>query len=362
METVQLDLGEKSYAIHIGAGLLEDADLLRSKIKGKKVFIVTSEAVEPLYLGKLKRALAGMEIDTIELPNGEQTKNLDTIEQIVGELLNNKHNRGTTIIALGGGVIGDTAGFVAATYQRGVDLIQIPTTLLAQVDSSVGGKTAVNHPLGKNMIGAFYQPKAVYIDINTLGTLPPRELSAGMAEVIKHGILADSEFFDWLENHVDELLTLDNDAITHAIKRCCEIKASIVSADEKEQGVRALLNLGHTFGHAVEASEGYGKWLHGEAVGVGMVLAADLSLRLGRISPLAAMRVKSLVEKAGLPTSLPAGNSSKKLLDLMALDKKVTDGGIRFVLMDKIGKAALVEDVDPEMVKMTLETRELCLI
>ena len=362
MQSVQLDLGEKSYSISIGAGLLEDSRLIRSKITGNKVFVVTSEAVGPLYLGKLKIALDGLEVDTIQLPNGEQTKNLDTITQIVAELLNKRHNRGTTIIALGGGVIGDTAGFVAASYQRGVDFIQIPTTLLAQVDSSVGGKTAVNHALGKNMIGAFHQPKAVYIDINTLRTLPPRELSAGLAEVMKHGILADTQYFEWLEGQVDGLLNLDEDVITHAIKRSCEIKASIVSADEKEEGVRALLNLGHTFGHAVETSEGYGAWLHGEAVGVGMVLAADLSLRMGRISSLEAMRVKNLAEKFRLPVKLPEGSSSKVLFDLMALDKKVTDGGIRFVLMDRIGKTALVDNVDPELVKLTLESPELCVI
>jgi 3-dehydroquinate synthase len=362
MQSVELNLDEKSYDICIDAGLLDDSALIRSKIKGDKVFIVTSESVGPLYLDRLQETLKGLKVDSIVLPDGEQTKNLDTIDLVVGELLAKRHNRGTTIIALGGGVIGDTAGFVAATYQRGVDFIQIPTTLLAQVDSSVGGKTAVNHPLGKNMIGAFYQPKAVYIDIDTLKTLPQRELSAGFSEVMKHGILADFEYFEWLEDQVDDLLNLEKDAIIHAIKRSCEIKASVVSADEKEQGVRALLNLGHTFGHAVETSEGYGTWLHGEAVGVGMVLAADLSLRMGRISSLDALRVKNLVEKFRLPVTLPKGSSSEVLFDLMSLDKKVTDGGIRFVLMDRIGKTSLVDNIAPELVKLTLESPELCVI
>ncbi len=361
MEVVKLDLGKKSYSINLGSGLLNDGALIRTAVTGNKVFIVTSTTVASLYLPKLRQSLDGLEVDTIQLPDGEKFKTLETLELIIGELLEKKHNRGTTIVALGGGVIGDTAGFAAATYQRGVDFVQIPTTLLAQVDSSVGGKTAVNHRLGKNMIGAFHQPKAVFIDTDTLKTLPPRELSAGLAEVIKHGILADIKLFNWLEDHVEELLNLDKHAITHVIKRSCEIKASVVSIDERERGARALLNLGHTFGHAIETNEGYGNWLHGEAVATGMVLAADLSMRTGRISSDDAGRIKLLIEKFNLPVCPPLDMPAARFLELMQVDKKVTDAGIRFVLIDTIGKAVMVDKIDTLTLQATLESRErLC--
>jgi len=361
MEVVTLDLGKNSYSINIGSGLLDNGPLIRNTISGNKVFVVTSETVACLYLERLEQALGGLEVDAIRLPDGEQFKNLETLERIVGELLANKHNRGTTIVALGGGVVGDVAGFAAATYQRGVDFIQIPTTLLSQVDSSVGGKTAVNHRLGKNMIGAFHQPNAVYIDIDVLKTLPPRELSAGLAEVIKHGILADVELFDWLEIHVDELLNLDEPAITHVIKRSCEIKANIVSIDETERGVRALLNLGHTFGHAIETNQGYGNWLHGEAVATGLVLAADLSMRTGRISPDDARRIRRLVEKFKLPVCPPPDMSATQFAELMKVDKKATDAGIRLVLIESIGRAVIVDDIEMSILEVTLESGDrLC--
>lgn len=355
MDVVKLDLGKDSYSIYIAAGLMDDEKLLRSTIKGRKVFIVTCETVGSLYLEKLKKVFDGFEIDSVSLPDGERSKTLQNLEFIVGEMLAGKHNRGTTIIALGGGVVGDLAGFVAATYQRGVDFVQIPTSLLAQVDSSVGGKTAVNHRLGKNMIGAFYQPQAVYIDTDTLMTLPRKELSAGFAEVIKHGILADSEFFSWLEDHVVELLRLDKKAIGHAVKRSCEIKAAVVAIDEKEKGTRALLNLGHTFGHAIEIAEGYGNWLHGEAVAVGIVLAADLSMRMGKITGGEALRIKSLIRKFELPVGPPPTIPNEQFIELMNLDKKTTDTGVRYILLEEIGRAVIEDNIDPDLLFVTLD-------
>ncbi len=354
MDVVKLDLGKDSYSIYIAAGLMDDAKLLRSTIKGRKVFIVTCDTVGSLYLEKLKKVFAGFEIDSVTLPDGERSKTLQNLEFIVGEMLASKHNRGTTIIALGGGVVGDLAGFVAATYQRGVDFVQIPTSLLAQVDSSVGGKTAVNHRLGKNMIGAFYQPQAVYIDTDTLMTLPQKELSAGFAEVIKHGILADSEFFAWLEDHVVELLRLDNKAIGHAVKRSCEIKAAVVAIDVKEKGTRALLNLGHTFGHAIEIAEGFGNWLHGEAVAVGLVLATDLSMRMGKITGMEALRVKSLIRKFKLPVE-PPSIPNEQFIGLMDVDKKTTDTGVRYILLEEIGRAVIEDNIDPDLLFVTLD-------
>lgn len=355
MDVVKLNLEKDSYSIYIGAGLLDDEKLLRSTINGRKIFIVTCETVGSLYLEKLKKVFDGFEIDSVSIADGEESKTLQNLEFIIGELLASKHNRGTTIIALGGGVVGDLAGFVAATYQRGVDFIQIPTTLLAQVDSSVGGKTAVNHRLGKNMIGAFYQPQAVYIDTDTLVTLPQKELSAGFAEVIKHGILADYEFFEWLENHVADLLQLDQKAISHAVRRSCEIKAAVVAVDEKEQGERALLNLGHTFGHAIEIGVGYGNWLHGEAVAAGIVLAADLSMRMGKITADAAFRVKALIKKFNLPVNPPPDISNERFIELMNADKKATDTGARFILIEEIGRAVIEDRIDPELLIGTLE-------
>ena len=280
MQTLNLDLGERSYPIFIGNGLLQDKALLASSVKGNKVLIVSNETVAPLYMDTVAESLGQFNPVRVILPDGEQYKNLEYLNRIFDSLLENRCDRDVTLVALGGGVIGDMTGFAAACYQRGVNFVQIPTTLLAQVDSSVGGKTGVNHPLGKNMIGAFYQPKAVFIDIDTLATLPDTELSAGLAEVIKYGLIIDADFFYWLQKNMQKMVKRNNEALTHAIRRSCEIKADVVARDEREGGVRALLNLGHTFGHAIEASQGYGKWLHGEAVAAGMVMAADLSHRL----------------------------------------------------------------------------------
>ncbi len=361
MDIVNVALGASSYDIHIGQGLIEKSGLIASTIKGNKVFIVSNKTIAPLFVDPIKNQLQDFEVSVFLLPDGEQYKTLQHLEAVIAALLTHQHNRHTTIIAVGGGVVGDTAGFAAAIYQRGIDFIQIPTTLLAQVDSSVGGKTAVNHPLGKNMIGAFHQPRAVIIDTATLQSLPPRELSAGLAEVVKHGILADSRFFDWLERNAEQLLNLDEVAIRHAVRRCCEIKAGIVSADEKESGVRATLNLGHTFGHAIETHEGYGNWLHGEAVATGLVLAADLSMRTGRISRLDAGRVKSLLQRLRLPVCPPEGLGAEKFIELMQLDKKATDSGIRFILMDAIGEVSIIDGVDPTQLEKTLDSKNrLC--
>lgn len=362
MESVHLNLGDKSYDISIGQGMLDDTELLTRHIQAGQVFIVTNETVADLYLDRLCEVLGNYQVDVHLMPDGEVNKTLETVESIVGSLLSKGHNRTTTLFALGGGVVGDTAGFVAASYQRGVPFVQLPTTLLSQVDSSVGGKTAVNHPLGKNMIGAFYQPKAVYIDTDTLKSLPQRELSAGLAEVIKHGVLADAEYFDFVESHIDDLIGLDHDSMTRAIRGSCEIKASVVAADEKEKGQRALLNFGHTFGHAIETGVGYGSWLHGEAVGAGMVMAADLSRRLDRCSDEDARRIRDLVARAGLPVIPPGDISEEAFLDLMSKDKKATDVGLRFVLLSgSIGSTEVVDDVPLEMLKQTLTAGEsLC--
>lgn len=352
---VNVALGERSYGIHIGPGLLDDQALLASCIGGRQVFVVTNETVAPLFLDRLLTTLADFQVDSMTLPDGEEHKHLESLNRIVTDLLQCKHNRGTTVIALGGGVVGDTAGFAAASYQRGVGLIQMPTTLLSQVDSSVGGKTAVNHELGKNMIGAFYQPRAVIIDTDTLASLPSRELSAGLAEVIKHGVLADEQFFSWLEEEMDNLLALDRPALTFAIRRSCEIKAGIVARDEKEAGMRALLNLGHTFGHAIENALGYGKWLHGEAVGAGLVMACRLALRLGRCSAEDFGRVRELVHRAGLPVSPPGEIDPDLLLALMAVDKKVSDEGIRFVVPRGIGEADVVDGIKEAEIRAVIQ-------
>jgi len=345
MDLVQLALGESSYPIYISAGLLDDSTLITHHIAGQQVLVVTNTTIAPLFLSRLTTVLQAYHVEVLELPDGEQYKTLESLDMVLTALLQGGHNRGTTLIALGGGVVGDTTGFAAACYQRGVAFIQIPTTLLAQVDSSVGGKTAVNHPLGKNMIGAFHQPKAVIIDPQTLQSLPPRELLAGMAEVIKHGALADSAYFEWLEENIDGLLALDLEKMTYAIKRSCEIKANIVSLDEKELGARALLNLGHTFGHAIEAGMGYGAWLHGEAVAVGMIMAARLSTKLGMCSAADTERLVRLIQRTGLPTAPPA-SLADKFLALMARDKKATDAGLRLVLLNRLGEAVLVDNVD----------------
>ena len=345
MRTLTVDLGDRSYPIYIGSGIRQQKDLFSKAISGKQVMIVTNTTVADIYLADLVTLLGDdYKVDTCILPDGEQYKTLETYETIMTSLLEAKHNRTTTIIALGGGVIGDMAGFAAATYQRGVPFIQVPTTLLSQVDSSVGGKTGVNHPLGKNMIGAFYQPQAVIIDNDTLKTLPERELSAGMAEVIKYGLICDAPFFTWLEENVDELMALDGEKITHAIHESCAAKARVVAQDEREGGIRAILNLGHTFGHAIETEMGYGEWLHGEAVAAGTVLAVDLSWRMGNLTEQDVERSVALLAKAKLPVLPPKGMSRDAFIDRMLLDKKVLDGSLRLVLLNALGDACVTSD------------------
>lgn len=353
MEIVKVELGPDSYRIHIGPGLLKDADLLRQSVSGQEVLIVTNETVRPLYLDRLRESLSGLKVDSIALPDGEAYKTMASLDSIFTHLLENGHKRSTTIMALGGGVVGDIAGFAAACYQRGVNFVQVPTTLLSQVDSSVGGKTAVNHPLGKNMIGAFHQPKAVIIDTDTLQSLPDRELRAGLAEVIKHGALGDIVYFEQLEQVMDGLLARDPAVLGPVIRRSCEIKAAIVAQDEKEQGVRAHLNFGHTFGHAIENAMGYGQWLHGEAVAAGMVMAADLSHRLGMCGQADATRLRNLIVRAGLPVSPPPG-MAHQFPGLMARDKKTTDQGLRLILLRGLGQAEIVDDIDEARLNETI--------
>ncbi len=358
METVNLELGADSYSIFIGGGLLDDGDLLRRHIGGKQVLIVTNETIAPLYLDRVLAHLSDYRVDAISLPDGEQYKTLDTLNLIFTRLIEMNANRGVTLLALGGGVVGDMTGFAAACYQRGVPFIQVPTTVLSHVDSSVGGKTAVNHPLGKNMIGAFHQPKAVIIDPELLSSLPERELQAGMAEVIKHGAMGSLEDFCWLEENITELLSLNISKLTYALKRNCQIKADIVSRDEKEMGVRALLNFGHTFGHAIENSMGYGNWLHGEAVAAGMVMAADLSVRLGMCELADAIRLKDLIASSGLPT-VPPDASRNEWLDIMYRDKKVTDKGLKLILLRRLGHAEIVEGVSEQTLLATVNSKDL---
>ncbi len=353
MQTITVDLGDRKYPIFIGPGLINHAEVLKPYIRGEQVCVVTNETVAPIYLDTLLKNLGSYDLAIVTLPDGEQFKTLATFNKIFDVLLEKNHHRTTTLIALGGGVVGDMTGFAAATFQRGVNFIQIPTTLLAQVDSSVGGKTGVNHPLGKNMIGAFHQPQAVLVDVNILQTLPKRELSAGLAEVIKYGLIADVEFFDWLEENIEALLRLDEAAISYAIKRSCEIKADIVAQDEKEAGVRAWLNLGHTFGHAIENAMGYGQWLHGEAVATGMVMAADLSRRLSWLSKKDCDRLVSLLLKANLPIHSPDIDEAH-FLQLMAGDKKVLDGKLRLVLLKSIGEAITTTDFPEDKLLETL--------
>ncbi|MFN3716323.1 MAG: 3-dehydroquinate synthase [Thiobacillus sp.] len=346
MQTLSVELGDRSYPIHIGAGLLDRADLMLPHLAQKRVAVVTNTTVAPLYLQRLTQTLtaAGVAVHPIVLPDGEAYKNWETLNLIFDALLTWRAERKTTLIALGGGVIGDMTGFAAACYQRGAPFIQIPTTLLSQVDSSVGGKTGINHPLGKNMIGAFYQPKAVLADTDTLKTLPPRELSAGLAEVIKYGLIRDADFLAWLEANMDRLRSLDALAIAHAIYRSCEIKAQVVGEDECEGGIRAILNLGHTFGHAIETGMGYGTWLHGEAVGAGMALAVETSRRLGWLSAVDVARARALIRAAGLPDAAPE-LGLETWLDYMGHDKKVESGKLRFVLLKRLGEAVITGEV-----------------
>jgi 3-dehydroquinate synthase len=339
---LNVDLGERSYPIAIGPSLLDDPHLLARHVSGNKVAIVTNETVAPLYLERVRAPLAaaGKEVITVVLPDGEEHKHWESLMRVFDALLANKADRKTTLLALGGGVIGDMTGYAAASYMRGVDFVQVPTTLLSQVDSSVGGKTGINHPLGKNMIGAFYQPKAVIADTATLETLPARELSAGLAEVIKYGCIIDVPFFEWIEENIALLTARDKGALAYAIARSCEIKADVVRQDEREGGLRAILNFGHTFGHAIEAGMGYGAWLHGEAVGCGMVMAADLSHRLGYIDGATLERIRALVAAAGLPVQAP-NLGHERWLELMEVDKKNEGGAIKFILLDPLGKARI---------------------
>ena len=351
MLCVNVELQERRYPILIGNGLLQDERSYQVK-RGDRVMIVTNPTVAQFYLDTVTFALKkrGCEVDHVLLPDGEKYKTLESLNLIFTALLQGNHGRDTTIIALGGGVIGDVAGFAAASYQRGVRLIQIPTTLLSQVDSSVGGKTAVNHELGKNMIGAFYQPSMVIIDTHTLGTLPKREVNAGLAEVIKYGAILDYEFFEWLEAHIDELVALNNESLQHCIARCCQIKADVVARDETEKGDRALLNLGHTFGHAIETHLGYGNWLHGEAVSTGMMMAAALSEQLGDISVADVSRLEKLLARANLPTLSPDSMQPEDYLPHMMRDKKVLAGKLRLVLLKSLGQAYIVTDTDKDLV------------
>ena len=355
MNTLKVELGERSYPIHIGTGLLDRPGLFTAAIRGSRVAVVTNTTVAPLYLDRVLQLLAPWQPLSVVLPDGEQYKTLEVLNQIYTALLENRCDRKTTLIALGGGVVGDMAGFAAATYQRGVPFIQIPTTLLAQVDSSVGGKTGVNHPLGKNMIGSFHQPNAVIIDTDTLNTLPDPELSAGLAEVIKYGLIGDPEFFVWLEHNMPRLLARDGAALAYAIERSCADKAAVVAADEREAGQRALLNLGHTFGHAIETGAGYGNWLHGEAVAAGMCMAADLSRRLGWLDVEDVARIEALIRKARLPTRAPVTLSSALLRELMSVDKKVEAGKLRLVLPKGLGQSVITGDFPPALLQETLE-------
>jgi 3-dehydroquinate synthase len=354
--TLNVDLGERSYPIYIGTGLLTEAELLINHIRGNSALVVSNTTVAPLYLAKLQAVLDAHNIrhDCVILDDGEVHKTVANVEKIIDTLLQQRHDRQTTLIALGGGVVGDITGFAASIYQRGVHYIQVPTTLLSQVDSSVGGKTGVNHPLGKNMIGAFYQPQCVIADTSTLDTLPAREVSAGLAEVIKYGLIHDANFFDWLEQNIQHLLACDYAALCQAILASCTIKAEIVALDERESGIRAILNLGHTFGHAIEASMGYGNWLHGEAVAAGMVMAVDLSLRHHWIDETVKQRTIDLLEESALPVKSPSEMTLDNYMSAMAIDKKTLDGRIKLILLKALGEAIITSDYDHELLKQTL--------
>jgi len=357
MKTLEVDLGNRSYPIHIGTDLIDQASLFGACEKATSIYIVTNTTVAPLYSARLTKTLEtfGKPIRTITLPDGESYKDWKNLQLIFDDLLKFGADRQTMLIALGGGVIGDMTGFAAASFMRGIRFIQVPTTLLAQVDSSVGGKTGINHPLGKNMIGAFHQPVAVVADLNTLKTLPPRELSAGLAEVVKHGAIADAKFLDWIEKNAVALLACDTNLMGHAVLRSCEIKSAVVSADEREGGIRATLNFGHTFGHAIEAGMGYGEWLHGEAVGCGMVMGADLSCRLNLISKAELGRLTSIIKSMNLPTA-PPKFGAERYLELMQVDKKTEGGQIRYVILEKIGKAQIKSVPDALVIETLVNT------
>eukprot|EP00878_Enallax_costatus_P003480 GHUV01003693.1.p1 GENE.GHUV01003693.1~~GHUV01003693.1.p1 ORF type:complete len:444 (+),score=58.55 GHUV01003693.1:282-1613(+) len=359
MKVVDVDLGDRSYPIYIGPRLLEDGARLRKHIPGNRVLIVTNTTIEKLYLQKcidaLKSADPALQIDSVVLPDGEEHKNMEVLGKVWDKALECRLDRGSTFLALGGGVIGDMTGFAAAAYQRGVHFVQVPTTVMSQVDSSVGGKTGVNHPLGKNMIGAFYQPRCVLIDTTTLDTLPPRELASGVSEIVKYGLIRDAEFFEWLEANMEKLLARDPETVAIAVERSCINKAEVVAADEKEGGVRATLNLGHTFGHAIETATGYGTYLHGEAVSIGMVMAADMSVRLGWIEPTILERTKTLLLRANLPVTPPESMTIAQFKELMSVDKKVQDGKLRLVLLKgPLGGCVVTGDFDPAKLDETL--------
>lgn len=357
MKTLEVDLGNRSYPIYIGTDLIDRPDLFKACEKATSIYIVSNTTVAPLYAERVTKTLStfGKPVRTIVLPDGESYKDWKNLQFIFDDLLKFGADRQTMLIALGGGVIGDMTGFAAASFMRGVRFIQVPTTLLAQVDSSVGGKTGINHPLGKNMIGAFHQPAAVIADLNTLKTLPPRELSAGLAEVVKHGAIADAQFLDWIEANAAALLACDTDALAHAVLRSCEIKSAVVSADEREGGIRATLNFGHTFGHAIEAGMGYGEWLHGEAVGCGMVLGADLSCRLNLISQTDVERLTKIIKSMNLPI-VPPKFGTQRYMELMQVDKKTEGGQIRYVVLEKIGKAQIKSAPDAQVIETLMAT------
>ena len=352
--TVRVELGRRSYTIHIGAGLIARGELFQASTPSDQVLIVTNETIAPLYLERVCANFANRTCHTLVLPDGEAHKTLESFDKVLSFMLERRFERSASLVALGGGVIGDLGGFAAACYQRGIGYLQVPTSLLAQVDSSVGGKTAVNHPLGKNMIGAFHQPKVVIADIETLGTLPDRELRAGIAEIIKYGLIRDRPFFEWLEANIDGLLQRSPDTLGQAIRRACENKAEIVAADEREAGIRATLNLGHTFGHAIETALGYGVWLHGEAVAAGICIAARLSVSTSSLSREDAVRIESLLCKAGLPVAAPQAVSAEALLDVMRRDKKNVGGRIRLVLLESLGRAQISVDCSDEILVKTI--------
>ena len=354
MNIVDVDLGARSYSIFVGSDLLADPDFLRQRVESNQVMIVSNETIAPLYLSLLENAFGDRKLAIAILRDGEEFKTFASLDAIITNLLEQRFDRSCTLIALGGGVVGDVTGFAAASYQRGVNFVQIPTTLLAQVDSSVGGKTAVNHSLGKNMIGAFHQPTSVVADISTLKSLPDRELRAGIAEIIKYGIIGDYEFFVWLEEHIESLLRLDEEPIAFAIERSCRDKADVVAKDELESGMRALLNFGHTFGHAIENVLGYGQWLHGEAVACGMCMAAELSNSMGMISDDDLERINALIARAGLPLRPPSDIDPNLLMDAMQVDKKNRDGRIRLVLMQAIGTCFVTQDYPNDSFELVL--------
>lgn len=354
MKTINVDLADRSYPIYIGSSLLSNNELISGHITSNQVLIVTNQTVAPLYLKSLEGVLKEVNYETLILPDGEIYKSLDSFNEVISQLMEKKFSRTCLLIALGGGVIGDLTGFVAACYQRGVKFIQIPTTLLAQVDSSVGGKTAVNHALGKNMIGAFHQPVAVIADTDTLSTLPDREFSAGLGEVIKYGIIRDKEFYSWLEDNIELIMQRDNDALEYCIERSCINKAEVVAEDERESGIRAILNLGHTFGHAIETALNYKEWLHGEAVGCGMLMAADLSRRLGLLEEGKVNSIRSILERANLPTSIHENVKAAQMFENMKVDKKSRDGVLYLILLSDIGEAIITSDYTEEALKETI--------